>query len=117
MSRPSHKELSGKLKAAQGAVSKQSVEIVDPVSLACDALELGYLIEDELLTVLSTLLSNTTPENYAGHRPPQKSYEKVIEGLELFAFSIKSDLFNKDIYYKFSISDNIFFLSSLHEDR
>jgi len=119
MQRPSHKELFQKIKIAKKAVNEGRVFLLDDQeeSIIFDAFELGYEVENELLAILSDLLAQTKPEDYAGDRPPQKSYEKDIEGFELFAFSINSNLLDCKVYYKFSIQDNDLWLVSLHKDR
>ncbi len=117
--RPSHNELSGKLKAAGEAVKNNRIAVVKGMekALVTDALDLGYDIRTELRTVLSDLIARTKPENYAGGRPPKKSYKGEITGQELFAFKIRINRFDRDIYYKFTIWNNDLWLTSLHEDR
>lgn len=117
MNRPSHKEINNKIKAAIKAVKSRNIELINLDSIVADALELGYLVNEELPHILLKLLVNTNPGDYVGQRPPQKSYEIQIKGLELFAFSINCDYLNKQIYYKFALQDEIFYLVSLHEDR
>ncbi len=119
MKRPSHKELFQKIKAAKKAVNEGRVILLDDQeeSIISDAFELGYEIKNELLFILSDLLAHTKPEDYAGVKPPQKSYEREIEGFDLFAFSINSKLSGCRVYYKFSIQDNNLWLVSLHKER
>jgi hypothetical protein len=119
MKRPSRKELFQKIKAAKKAVNEERVILLDDQeeSIISDAFELGYDVEDELFDILSDLLTQTKPENYQGETPPQKSYEKKIKGLELFAFKVRIRSFDCNIYYKFAIRDNDLWLVSLHKDR
>jgi len=117
MQRPSHKELYKRILEARSAVSEGNVFIINQVAIAGDAIELGYLVETDLITVLEELLNTTAPANYAGTRPPQKSYETEIEGLELFAFIVDSTRFKCRVYYKFALTDDVFWLISLHPDR
>jgi hypothetical protein len=114
MLRPSHKELYGKIREAKKAVSEGRILIVEQEAVAADALELEYLIETELLGVLQELLEETSPGHYAGTRPPQRSYEREIEGLELFAFVVESNRFKCRVYYKFALAEEFFWLVSLH---
>ena len=86
MKRPSHKELYNKLREARMAVSKGLISLLNQDIIAADAIELEYSIETELIPILEELLDYTTPGHYAGSRPPQKSYEREIEGLDLFPF-------------------------------
>lgn len=117
MKRPFHKELYGKIREAKRAVSEGEVLIVEQEVVAADALELEYLIETELLDVLQELLEETSPGHYAGTRPPQRSYEREIEGLELFAFVVESMRFKCRVYFKFALAEGFFWLVSLHQDR
>ncbi len=106
-----------KIKTADKAVTEGHVRIVNRAAMVSDALELSYLFEDEFSEVLSDLLNNTTPEHYTGTRPPQRSYEVDINGMELFAFKVNSTILNTLIYYKFSIKKNCCYVVSLHKDR
>lgn len=117
MKRPSHKELTAKLRDAQNALESGKVALVNQTALAADALELDYLIGSELNGVLRELIITTRPEDYKGNRPPQRAYESEIKDLELFAFVVFSERFSRDVYYKFALEDNILWLISLHENR
>lgn len=117
MKRPTHKELSKKIKTAKKMVSEGHVRVLNRAAMVADALELGYLFEDEFSEILSELIDNTEPEHYTGTKPPQKSYEIDILGLELFAFRVKSDILDPVIYYKFCIKNNYCYVISLHKDR
>ncbi|MCF8069202.1 MAG: hypothetical protein K9L30_11515 [Desulfobacterales bacterium] len=117
MNRPSHKELYGKIIEARHAVSEGFVSIIKPDAVACDAIELDYAIDLELLDVLSELLNEISPSHYAGKRPPEKSYEQEITGLDLFAFKIESKRFKCRVYLKFAIVESELWLVSLHQDR
>jgi hypothetical protein len=85
MNRPTHKELYGKLRSAKKAVRDGKVALLNQPALIADAIELEYVVEAELMPVLSELLDETTPANYTGRRPPNRSYEEDIQGLELFS--------------------------------
>lgn len=117
MKRPTHRELSNKLKQACAFVQIGRVNIINQTALAVDALELDYSIELELMEVLNELLEETNPADYSGSRPPKRSYEDEISGLDLFAFAVEVDRFDAPVYYKFSISQDAFWLVSLHIDR
>jgi hypothetical protein len=116
MERPSHKELTAKLRQAKDAVSSGRIEIVDPVVVAADALELGYLVA-EMKGVLSRILDEFGPGHYAGQRPPQKSYEEQIRDCELYAFRWESPLFGCCVYFKFALKENTLWMASLHPHR
>lgn len=117
MQRPSHKELYNKIREAKKAVASGSVLLLEQDAIAQDAIDLEYDIGDELFDVLSELLNETSPNHYAGARPPQRSYEREIEGLELFAFAVESSRFKCRVYYKFTLAEGAFWLLSLHQDR
>ncbi len=114
MKRPSYREIDRKLKAAGSAVESGNVFLIKQEIIASDALELGYLIDEDLHMILAELIAVTSPNDYRGTRPPQRSYEKEIEGLDLFAFQVKSVILACDVYYKFAIRDGCFYLVSLH---
>ena len=75
--RPSYKELFKKIREVREAVADGRIIILNQDVIACDALEPGYLIEEDLVSVLSGLLDEISPE---------KSYKKKIKDLDLFAF-------------------------------
>ena len=85
--------------------------------MAADAIELGYDVGTELTDILQRLLDNISPDHYTGSRPPQRSYEAVIQDLELFAFVADSDVFETKVYLKFALSDGALWLVSLHKNR
>ena len=117
MNRPSDKELFDKLRQALVAAQNRQVLLIDQDTLAEDAIELGYSIEEELLEVLIELLNETDQGDYAGSRPPQRSYKDEIQDLELFPFSPHSTRFGCRVYLKFAISSGSIWLVSLHKDR
>ena len=117
MKRPSHKELIGKLRAARHAVEKGQIALLNELALVADAIELDYSIATELNVILTELLEDAAPANYTGSRPPQRSYEEDIQGLELFAFSLDSKRFKCRVYLKFALAGEVFWLVSLHQDR
>ena len=117
MKRPTHKELTNKLKQACAFLQKEQVNIINQTALAADALELDYSIEFELFEVLNELLEKTKTTDYSGSRPPKRSYEDEISGLDLFAFVVEIDRFEEPVYFKFSISQDALWLVSLHIDR
>lgn len=117
MNRPSKKELFNKIRAAKNAVTHERIEIIEAEVIAADAIELDYDVETELKTILENLLSHITPDDYAGSRPPQKSYESKIQGLEIFAFVLKPSCFDCSVYLKFALTDDTFWLVSFHKNR
>ena len=90
---------------------------MNQTALAVDAIELGYSIDLDLYSVLDEILDACTPADYTGSRPPQRSYEQTIEGLELFAFAAEIRRFKCRVYVKFAIEEDTLWLVSLHPDR
>ncbi|MBI5601878.1 MAG: hypothetical protein HY879_00835 [Deltaproteobacteria bacterium] len=117
MKRPSDKEIIKRIKEAQEAVADGRIGILNQEATASDALELGYLVKEELKPVLSELLGLISPDHYVGTRPPQRSYERIIKDLELFAFEVISLRFKCPIYFKFALSTGVLWLVSLHKSR
>ena len=117
MRRPSHKEITNKIKQAKRAIGNDRLLFIKQSSLVSDSLELGYLFSTEIKKILVNLLNKASPENYAGLRPPQKSYEQKIYGSELFAFRTKCDILNETIYFKFVLANDCIYLISLHKHR
>jgi hypothetical protein len=117
MDRPSHKEIQGKLREARAAVRNEKVFLIDQETIAEDAIELGYDIGSELLDVVADLLESILVDNYAGSRPPQKSYKEEIQGLDLFAFALESRRLECRVYIKLAIAGCALWIVSLHKDR
>jgi hypothetical protein len=114
--RPSQKELAKKLKEARESALAGRIMIVDQEVIAADALELGYLVED-IAGVLNRALEEIKPSDYAGQKPPQRSYERAILGLGLFAFRWKSRLMGAEVYLKFAVEESLLWLVSFHIHR
>ncbi len=115
--RPSAHEINRRIRKARRALAEGRIAILNQEILVSDAIELSYLIEDELETVLSDLLNLISSEHYVGTKPPQRSYEKAIKDLELFAFEVESPRFNCWIYFKFVLRAETLWLVSLHKSR
>jgi len=116
MDRPSHKEINRKIKQAKEAVSGGQFSVLNPVSVSADVLKLGFTIEG-ISNILTNLLSEITPDDYAGSYPPQKSYESDILDCELFTFRWVSKHLGEIIYLKFGFKGQWMWVVSLHEDR
>jgi hypothetical protein len=117
MKRPTYKELDKKINDAKEAVSSGQVNVINPEAVASDALQLGFLLEDELDPVLLSLLDDLKPGQYVGRRPPPRSYENRIVASELFAFRTASRRFGCKVYLKFTLFDGTLWLISLHKNR
>lgn len=114
VSRPSHKELDGKLRVARELIVADQFRILKPTITAQDLIELDCSADRE---TLPDLLDEISPENYAGQRPPMRAYEEEIRDCELFAFAWNSTKLEKNTYMKFAVKNNVFWLVSLHIDR
>jgi len=116
--RPSHRELSKKLRDATALLRKGFVTILEPDVIIADAFELGYSFKKEFNSIFQELLDVITPDNYAGTRPPLRSYEAEIQGAELFAFVAESTLLDGiTVYFKFALYNDTLVIVSLHKDR
>lgn len=115
--RPSVSELDGKIASAISIVAAGSKFFFanDAASMAEIRAE-GHdieCLEDDILACLREL----TNSDYAGSRPPQKSYETKIKESDLFAFAWDSVHKGKRMYLKFVIKNGNFFYVSFHRDR
>ena len=119
--RPSHKELTGKIKAAIDLFDSGRPRSASPEKLLANFVELGLYSTSSQLKAIGTVLGEISPECYCGHFPPEKSYEPITKGAELLAFRWESEHFGHTMYVKFSIlgsgEDRKLYLYSLHQDR
>jgi hypothetical protein len=115
--RPTEKELYNKLKGALSLLNVREGLFVDPGKAVGELNALGIGDSMEVWPLIRELLLEITPSNYTGGRPPHKSYEKAIEGKELFAFSWDSSRLGKKMYLKYAIKDDRFYYVSLHDNR
>jgi hypothetical protein len=112
--RPSHRELSKKIAVAVQCVQQGRWLPASPAKLKANWDELedkGYVestvLENEQSDILLTALSEANPRDYAGRRPPERSYEGETQNLELFCFCWESSFCgNREIFLRFSISGN-----------
>ncbi len=117
MNRPTYKELNNKLTQAKKAAESGLVNLINPKSIASDAAEIGYRIEDEFIESLTSVLESTSPAHYVGKRPPTLSYENTIVTSALYAFRTKLESFNCLVYLKFSLFENELWVVSFHKNR
>jgi hypothetical protein len=117
MKRPSEKEIDKRIREAKQALAEGRIALLNPQAIAADALELGYILGEELEALLSDLLDLIEPAQYVGTRPPQRSYEQTIKGLELFAFELNSPQLRCTVYFKFALSFGVLWLVSLHKSK
>lgn len=115
--RPSVKEIENRLKEAKNFLSNHSGLFANPSKVVgeLNALDIGDT--NEVWRLIKDLLDEITSKDYRGTRPPQKSYEKAIDGAELFAFSWWSQKCDKHMYIKFVLKNERYYYVSLHESR
>lgn len=115
--RPSDRELSKKISEAKKAL-KVSPGIFANISKAVGELnDLDIGDSNEIWKLIDELLEEITPSDYMGTRPPQKSYEKTIMGVELLAFSWASNRLQKQMYIKFALKNERYYYVSLHRSK
>lgn len=115
--RPSHKELTSTLRKAKEALDREKSFFAEPSKAVGELDELGIDNTNDVWLLIRELLDEVTPNDYAGCRPPEQSYERSIMGKELFAFTWRSTKLEQDMYIKFAILDGGYYYVSLHEDR
>lgn len=115
--RPTDRELLKKILEAQTYL-KMFLGLFANVSKAVGELnELNIDDSNEVWGLISELLLELTPNDYIGTRPPQKSYEKTIAGVELLAFNWWSHKLKKQMYIKFALKNERYYYVSLHPSR
>lgn len=100
--RPSHKELNKKLTEAREALTASECIFANPAKTVRELYALNVFESQEVGQLILELLTEITPKNYCGTRPPMKAYEKSIKDLELFAFCWESQKMKKKMYLKFA---------------
>jgi hypothetical protein len=123
--RPSHKECTKKLKRGRELLASPSDGYlpVDPLKLGKDFQDLYLFTEEEQLEALRAAFSEVTASNYSGRRPPERSFEAVVQDREFLVFRWDSSFFQRRMYLKFCIvesqeyEEDTLYVFSLHEDR
>lgn len=115
--RPSDHELTKRLNEAKEFLKNRYGLFANPSKAMGELNNLDIGNTNDVWELIRELLGEISPQNYKGARPPQKSYEKVIVGFELFAFSWWSTKFVKQMYIKFVLKDERYYYVSLHESR
>ncbi len=117
MNRPSRHELLNKILKAKSILRKKEGFFAHSSKIIGELEQLNITDTQEIWPFIYKLLQEIQPEDYAGSRPPQKSYEKKIEGKDLFAFAWESKILRMRMYMKFVILDDDFYYVSLHQDK
>ncbi|HEY4255461.1 MAG TPA: hypothetical protein VGM34_03850 [Chlamydiales bacterium] len=115
--RPSDRELSQRLQEAKESLKNRPGVFANFPKAVDELYRLEIGNANEVWALIQGLLEEISLDDYRGSRPPQKSYEKTISGLELFAFSWWSAKLGKQMYIKFTLKNKRYYYVSLHESR
>ena len=115
--RPSDRELIKRLNEAKEFLKNRYGLFANPSKAVGELTDLDIDDANDVWQLIRELLDEISPKDYRGTRPPQKSYEKAIEGLELLAFSWWSPNFDKPMYIKFVLKNERYYYVSLHQSR
>ncbi|WP_068468932.1 hypothetical protein [Candidatus Protochlamydia phocaeensis] len=115
--RPSDRELIKRLSEAKEFLKNRHGLFANPSKAMGELNDLYIGDANDVWLLIRELLDEISPKDYKGSRPPQKSYEKAIEGLELLAFSWWSLKCAKQMYIKFVLKDERYYYVSLHPSR
>jgi len=117
INRPTEGELDKKIKAAKATLIAQNGVYANFNKVVGELYELEILSPNQVWKLILELLDEIGPKDYAGGRPPQRSYEKTIENRELFAFCWNSVKLGKKMYIKFALRENRYYYVSLHKSK
>jgi hypothetical protein len=115
--RPSDRELTKRLNEAKEFLKNRHGVFANPSKAVGELNDLDIGDANDVWLLIRELLEEITSKDYRGSRPPQKSYEKAIAGLELLAFSWWSSKCTKQMYIKFVLKDERYYYVSLHQSR
>lgn len=115
--RPSDRELTKRINEAKEFLKNRHGLFANPSKAMGELNDLEIGDTNEVWLLIRELLEEITSKDYRGSRPPQKSYEKAIEGLELLAFCWWSSKCAKQMYIKFVLKNERYYYVSLHQSR
>ncbi len=115
--RPSDRELIKRIKEAKESLNNRPGVFANPSKAVGELTYLEIGDADDVWQLIRELLEEIAPKDYIGSRPPQKSYEKSIAGLELLAFSWWSSKLSKWMYIKFVLKNERYYYVSLHQSK
>jgi hypothetical protein len=120
--RPSNKEIYDKVVLAMEALRARRWQIGLTKHYSGDLEQLELESSDDLPDLLIELLEEIKAvgpaDCYVGTRPPQRSYEREIQDLELWAYHWQSKRLQKRMYLKFAMKKNsVYIYVDCHEDR
>jgi hypothetical protein len=115
--RPSDRELTQRINEAKEFLKNRYGVFANPSKAVGELNNLEMEDANDVWSLIRELLEEVIPKDYKGTRPPQKSYEKTIAGLELLAFSWWSPKCAKQMYIKFVLKNERYYYVSLHPSR
>lgn len=115
--RPSDRELIKRINEAKEFLTNRCGLFANPSKAVGELSDLEIGDANEVWPLIRELLEEISSVDFVGTRPPQKSYEKAIAGLELFAFSWFSLKLSKQMYIKFVLKNDRYYYVSLHQNR
>ena len=116
-SRPSDRELFKRINEAKEFLKNRHGLFANAPKAVGELSELDIMDTNDVWPLIRGLLEEISPKDYRGTRPPQKSYEKAVAGLELLAFSWWSFKCAKQMYIKFVLKNERYHYVSLHQSR
>ena len=116
-SRPTDRELDKKIREAKQALEAGCASFANPEKIVGELMEMEISDSKEVWTLIGELLSEISPKDYAGRRPPMRAYEATIRNKELLAFSWNSRKMGKRMYLKFALKEGRFYYVSLHASK
>ena len=115
--RPSDGELEKKIKAAKAALKTQNGLFANFNKVVGELYDLEIETPNQVWKLIVELLGEVSPTDYAGGKPPQRSYEQTIKNQELFAFCWDSKKLGRKMYLKFVLKEGRYYYVSLHESK
>jgi hypothetical protein len=115
--RPSDRELTKRLSEAKEFLKNRHGLFANPSKAMGELNDLDIIDANDVWQLIRKLLEEISPKDYKGSRPPQKSYEKTILGVELLAFTWWSPRCAKQMYIKFVLKNERYYYVSLHPSR
>ncbi len=115
--RPSDRELFKRLDEAKECLKNRYGVFANPSKAVAELNNLDIGDANDVWSLINELLEEIFPKDYKESRPPQKSYEKLIEGYELLAFSWWSRKCAKQMYIKFVLKNRRYYYVSLHQSH
>ena len=115
--RPTDGELAKRLNEAKAFLKNRHGLFANPAKAVGELNNLDIGDSNDVWQLIRELLEEISPKDYKGSRPPQKSYEKAIAGLELLAFSWWSLRCARQMYIKFVLKNERYYYISLHQSR